>query len=161
MDRRPVAGQTAERDKSDAPPVCRFGARRSRELEETAVKYDEFISKVAREADISREAAQDLTAATLRTLAERITRGEAEDLAAQLPSELQGYLTKPQEPAERFDLEEFIRRVSERTGRDPDEVLVHMGAVFATLREAVTSGELEDIRAQLPEDLRGLIGAPT
>jgi uncharacterized protein (DUF2267 family) len=124
------------------------------------VEYGEFIASVVRGAGISREAAEALTAATLRTLAERITRGEAEDLAAQLPAELQGHLMKPQEPAESFGLEEFLRRVSERSGMDPDEVLAHVGAVFAALREAVTSGELEDIRAQLPEDLRGLIGAP-
>jgi uncharacterized protein (DUF2267 family) len=128
---------------------------------ETAMKYDELIASVAKGAGISRESAEALTGATLRTLAERITRGEAEDLAAQLPKELQGHLLKPQEDAEPFDLEEFIRRVAERTGMDPDEVLVHVGAVFATLREAVTSGELDDIRAQLPEDLRGLIGAGT
>jgi uncharacterized protein (DUF2267 family) len=124
------------------------------------VQYDEFMAKVAQGAGISREAAEALTAGTLRTLAERISRGEAEDLAAQLPSELQGHLVKPQEPAEPFGLEEFLRRISERTGLDRDEVFAQVGAVFATLREAVTPGELDDVAAQLPQDLRGLIGAP-
>ncbi|MCW2850452.1 MAG: hypothetical protein JWM84_116 [Nocardioides sp.] len=39
------------------------------------MQYDEFIRSVAERADISREDADRLTAATLRTLAERITGG--------------------------------------------------------------------------------------
>jgi uncharacterized protein (DUF2267 family) len=127
--------------------------------EETALQYDDFIAKVAQRGDIAVEAAEALTAATLRTLAERITRGEAEDLAAQLPKELKPYLTKAEEPAEAFGLEEFIRRVAERSGMDPDRALAAEGAVFATLREAVTSGELDDIASQLPYDLRGLVNS--
>jgi uncharacterized protein (DUF2267 family) len=55
-------------------------------------------------------------------------------------------------------LDEFVRRVAERAGTDSDHAFAQVGAVFATLREAVTSGELDDIAAQLPEELRGLIG---
>jgi uncharacterized protein (DUF2267 family) len=122
------------------------------------VQYDEFIRSVAQGAGISREDAERLTAATLRTLAERITGGEAEDLAAQLPRELQLYLTGVGEEAERFDVDVFVARVAERAGTDPDQALAHVGAVFATLREAVTTGELKDIAAQLPDGLRDLVG---
>jgi uncharacterized protein (DUF2267 family) len=124
------------------------------------VQYDEFIRSVAEGAGISREDAERLTAATLRTLAERITGGEAEDLAAQLPEELKPYLTGVEEEAERFDVDTFIARVADRAGTDPDQALAHVGAVFATLREAVTAGELDDIAAQLPDGLRDLVGFP-
>jgi uncharacterized protein (DUF2267 family) len=122
------------------------------------VQYDEFIGSVAEGAGISREDAERLTAATLETLAERITGGEAEDLAAQLPRELKSYLTGVGEDAERFDVDTFVARVAERTEMDPDQALAHMGTVFATLREAVTAGELDDIAAQLPDGLRDLVG---
>ena len=122
------------------------------------MQYDEFIESVARGAGISREEAERITAATLRTLAERITGGEAEDLAAQLPRELKPYLTRPGEEAERFGVDVFIARVAERAGTDPDQALAHVGAVFATLREAVTPGELDDVAAQLPDGLRDLLG---
>ncbi|MCW2850453.1 MAG: hypothetical protein JWM84_117 [Nocardioides sp.] len=49
-------------------------------------------------------------------------------------------------------------RVADRADTDPDQALAHVGAVFATLRDAVTSGELDDIAAQLPDGLRGLVG---
>lgn len=122
------------------------------------MQYDEFITKVAHEAAVPREEADALTAATLRTLAERISGGEAEDLAAQLPKELKGYLARPGEEAEPFGLDEFVRRVAERAGTDSDQAFAHVGAVFATLREAVAAGELDDVAAQLPEELRGLMG---
>ena len=122
------------------------------------LQYDEFIRSVAERAGISREDAERLTAATLQTLAERITGGEAEDLAAQLPQELKPHLTGVGEEAESFDVDVFVARVAERAGTDPDQALAHGGAVFATLREAVTAGELDDIAAQLPEGLRNLVG---
>ena len=124
------------------------------------MRYDEFITSVAEDAGISREEAERLTAATLRTLAERITGGEAEDLAAQLPEELKPYLTRPGEEAERFGVDVFVARVAERAGMDPDRALAHMGAVFAVLRRAVSPGELDDVAAQLPDGLRDLLGFP-
>jgi uncharacterized protein (DUF2267 family) len=126
----------------------------------TVVQYDDFIRSVAQRADIAREDAERLTAATLQTLAERITGGEAEDLAAQLPQELKPHLTGGREEAERFDVDTFVARVADRAGTDPDQALAHAGAVFATLREAVTAGELDDIAAQLPDGLRDLVGSP-
>ena len=125
------------------------------------MQYDEFISKVVERSDLDRDAAEALTAATLRTLAERITGGEAEDLAAQLPEELKLPLTAGvKEAAEPFDVAEFIRRVAERARTDGDTALASQGAIFSTLREAVTPGELDDIISQLPQEFRGLVGPP-
>ena len=126
--------------------------------EVTVVHYDEFIRSVAQGADIPWEDAERLTVATLRTLAERITGGEADDLAAQLPLELKPHLTGVREEAEQFEVDTFVARVADRAGTDPGQALAHVGAVFATLREAVTAGDLDDIAAQLPDGLRDLVG---
>jgi uncharacterized protein (DUF2267 family) len=123
------------------------------------MKHDEFMTKVGQRADVSLETADALTAATLRTLAERISGGEAKDLAAQLPAELKPHLTGADEPAQRFDAEEFVRRVAERAGTDPDRARAGVQAVFTTIREAVTPGEIDDITAQLPKDFEELVGA--
>jgi uncharacterized protein (DUF2267 family) len=125
------------------------------------MEQDEFLKKVAQQADVSLEKADALTSATLRTLAERISGGEAEDLAEQLPTELKPILMPADEPAQPFDAEEFVRRVADRAGTDPDQATAGVRAVFNTLREAVTPGEIDDITSQLPKDLRGLIGAPS
>jgi uncharacterized protein (DUF2267 family) len=123
------------------------------------MKQDEFVTKVGQRADASLQIAEALTAATLQTLAERISGGEAEDLAAQLPAELKPHLTGADEPAQAFSAEEFVRRVAERAGTDPGRARAGVRAVFTTLREAVTTGEIDDITAQLPKDFQELVGA--
>lgn len=123
------------------------------------MKQDEFITKVGQRADVSLDTAEALTAVTLRTLAERISGGEAEDLAAQLPDELKPYLTGVDEPAQPFGPDEFVRRVAERAGTDPDRARAGVRAEFTTLREAVTLGEVDDVVSQLPKDFDELVGA--
>jgi uncharacterized protein (DUF2267 family) len=56
------------------------------------------------------------------------------------------------EEAKRFSLEEFYRRVAEREGVDTETARSNALAVMRTLREAVTSGELDDLMAQLPAE---------
>ncbi|MEV5721973.1 DUF2267 domain-containing protein [Amycolatopsis mediterranei] len=47
--------------------------------------HHQFVDEVAERADVSREQAEALTQATLWTLGERITGGEARQIAEQLP----------------------------------------------------------------------------
>ncbi|GIF06532.1 DUF2267 domain-containing protein [Actinoplanes siamensis] len=120
------------------------------------MKFPEFISKVAERASLPREEADAITRATLRTLGERITGGEARDLAAQLPRELQDSLTSAPEKAEQFDLDEFVRRVAERAQVAPDDARHGVSAVFQTVEEAVSFGEFDDVMAQLPDEFGAL-----
>lgn len=128
--------------------------------------HQKFLKTVAQRAWTSTDQADVLTRATLETLAERITGGEARDLAAQLPKELQQPLRPRVEDAERFRLEEFVRRVSQRAGVDDAQAWQAVKAVFATLREAVSPGEFDDVISQLPQEFTDVIkpaagGTPT
>jgi uncharacterized protein (DUF2267 family) len=123
------------------------------------MKSDEFTELVAGRADVGFDKARALTEATLQTLAERISGGEARDLAAQLPEELKGALTSSPETAERFGVNEFVRRVAERAGVDEDTARKGIAAVMTTIRQAVTSGEFDDITSQLPQEFNTLVGA--
>lgn len=119
------------------------------------MRYDEFIQRVADRTGLSADRAEALTRATLITLGERISGGEAQDLASQLPKDLQSALTPSDELAEGFDLDEFVRRVKARAGTDDqDEARDGARAVFLTLGEAVTGGELRHVLSQLPEEFR-------
>ena len=51
-------------------------------------EHDQFLTTVQQKAGISRERAEAAARATLETLAERLSSGEARDVAAQLPPEL-------------------------------------------------------------------------
>lgn len=106
----------------------------------------------------ARCAAENAITATLETLNERITGGEARDLAAQLPEEIQPALRPKAEEAEGFSSGEFYRRVAEHEGVEIETARIEAWAVMRVLREAVTPGELDDMVAQLPEDFNTLLG---
>ena len=118
------------------------------------MQYEEFLNRVQDRIGPAQpdEARRAITA----TLSERISGGEANDLAAQLPQELKEPIQRSGEEAEAFSLEEFLRRVGEREGANADTAREHASAVITVLREAVTEGQLDDIRAQLPQEFAPL-----
>jgi uncharacterized protein (DUF2267 family) len=121
------------------------------------VKYDEFINSVAERAGLPRNEAETLTHATLRVLSQRLTGGEAEDLAAQLPQQLKADLVPSEEKAESFGADEFARRVAAITGTSDADAGAGVIAVLATIRDAVTAGEFDDVLAQLGREFAELV----
>jgi uncharacterized protein (DUF2267 family) len=124
------------------------------------VNYDKFIETVSGRVKLPYDQAESITYATLQTLAERISGGEARDLASQLPKPLHDPLAKRQEVAEPFDVDEFLNRVWQRSGLDAEQVTDGVRAVFATVRQAVTAGEFEDVMTQLPREFADLAPVP-
>lgn len=120
------------------------------------MKAHEFLSNVEERADLeSADEARAATEATLRVLGSRLTEPEAEDLAAQMPEEFGSDLTwESRTEPESFDAEAFVGRVRERAEEGPriddPDAETHAKAVVSTLADAVGSGELSDVRAQLP-----------
>jgi uncharacterized protein (DUF2267 family) len=125
------------------------------------MRHDAFLERVSELADVSLPEAETATTAVLETLAERIGRKEALETAAQLPKELKGPLDPPEALPEIFDAAEFVRRVGERTGIDDDgELRRRIRAVFVTLQEAVSPGELADWQYDLTTDYVDLAARP-
>jgi uncharacterized protein (DUF2267 family) len=117
------------------------------------VEYSELLNRLEDEAGLDIEAAEQALAATLTTLAERISEEEAADLASQLPDELKAQLGRAVTGGEVFSADEFLRRVADREGGvSSEEARAHAEAVLGTLREAISGGEFEDILLQLPDD---------
>ena len=125
--------------------------------------YDEFLEVVAQEAGgASRDEAKRATHAVVKALARRITAGEAEDLAAELPEPMSRWLLQDaDEHPETFDRDEFLQRVIKAELGAIDEATAerHALAVFAALRRAVSPKELHDMLAQLPGDIQELFAA--
>jgi len=72
-----------------------------------------------------------------------------------LPPELGEFLFQPlAEMGEPFGLDEFFWRVSQRADIDLQDATLQARVVIGVLCEAVTMGEIENVRAQLPEDIR-------
>jgi uncharacterized protein (DUF2267 family) len=117
---------------------------------------DAFLRHVADRAGIDEDRAKRATTAVLETLAERIAGGEVDDLIARLSARLHPPLKRGRErsggKATRMSLDEFLRRVAEREGVDPDQAREHARAVLVTLREAVGDEEFRDVTVQLPDE---------
>jgi uncharacterized protein (DUF2267 family) len=121
------------------------------------VNYAEFLETVAKRTGLPPTEAADVIRATLETLAERISGGQARDLAAQLPAEFRGYLHKEDEFGERLHLAEFLHEVGARAGVDDQRAAAGARAVLATVRDVVSAKEFEDLKSELPKDIRQLL----
>jgi uncharacterized protein (DUF2267 family) len=125
------------------------------------VQYDQFIGQVQSRARLpSREEAERAAEATLATLAERLAEGEAQHLTAQLPEELARRVRAGAgETAEKFDVREFFQRVAQKEGVEPPTAAFHARAVVEVWCEAVTEGQVRDVRSQLPGEFAPLFEA--
>lgn len=116
-----------------------------------------FIDEVAERAGVPRVTALLITEGTLLALSDRISGGEAEDLADRVPAELRPYLVKLTEPAIPFSYEEFLQRVADHADVDRSTAERGAAAVLLVLREAVGPKEFSDAMSQLPKDFDRLV----
>jgi uncharacterized protein (DUF2267 family) len=131
------------------------------------MNYKEFIGEIQHRIESGTfEEAVRTTRAVLETLGERLTEGEATDVASPLPMEIDRYLLQV-ENEQRYDRDEFIDRVKEKMDyRDMlllnrystpgeverPEVVYRIKAVLDLLAEEMPGGEIQDLQDQLPEE---------
>jgi uncharacterized protein (DUF2267 family) len=122
------------------------------------VNYETFIAAVEQLADIPHDQAEPVTCFTLNTLAQRISAGQAEDLAARLPGQLRPCM-RHEGAIATFHVDEFFRRIEEQLGADRATAERVARAVLATLWTAVGPKEFADAQSQLPGDFVPLLEA--
>ena len=117
--------------------------------------YLEFLGYVQERAGLdSRGAAERAVRATFETLAERVTQGATTNLAAQLPREIAQYLLRRGPEVKELSADQFWERIAEREHTDMATAIRHARAVFETIDEAVSAGEVDGFRAALPKPLK-------
>jgi uncharacterized protein (DUF2267 family) len=123
------------------------------------MQHDQFIGQVQNRARLSSRGDAELaTRATLETLAERLAGNEPFDAAAQLPRGIKEYLQHEYAGGGvPFSLDEFFLRVSQREDVDLPQAVYHARVVMEVLSEAVSPGEMDDIRSQLPSEYKPLL----
>jgi len=116
------------------------------------VNTHDFLGQVQARAHLS-DTDQSLAAtrATLVTLAQRIDPGERSDLAAQLPGEI-GRMVGEVEGQATYGLHEFYQRVSQEEGAGLPAATHHARMVMTVVEDAVSAGEIADVREQLPAE---------
>ncbi|MGW4502263.1 DUF2267 domain-containing protein [Micromonospora sp. NPDC004336] len=126
------------------------------------MRFPLFVDAVSRRSGLSTAQSATIARAVLQTMVERMTGEGSGDPAGHLPDALDGYLAAG--PGSGSDdgrrpapgPAQFLREVGERAGVDEATARAGTGAVFATLREAVTVEEFHDMVARLPRDFDGM-----
>jgi uncharacterized protein (DUF2267 family) len=121
-------------------------------------RYERFLAEIEREAGLDRDHAERAAMATLVTLAERIPRSRAHELAEDLPERLREWLADAQDRPERFRVEEFFRRVAEREEVDHRTAARHARIVFRALARVAPAYEIDDLVDELPHEYEPLVG---
>ncbi|KUH40595.1 MULTISPECIES: DUF2267 domain-containing protein [Streptomyces] len=146
------------------------------------MRQDEFLARVCERGEYrGPDEAARITAAVLEVLGHRVAPEDAAALAALLPGDLGAPLAVdgartgaartdgPRSdgnggadgPAERFGVEEFHRRVDERTGVRPRTAQWDAAAVLGTLAEVLPGDELDRITGRLPREFAALFRGAT
>jgi uncharacterized protein (DUF2267 family) len=121
------------------------------------MKYEDFLDRVEERAGLAdRDEAERTVVIVLQELLDRISAKEGFDLLAQLPYRLKTSVavTIAQVPLSR---DEFVARVAHELDVAEEEARRRIRAVFGTLREAVSWGELEDVLLELDPEYADLL----
>ncbi|MGE5430614.1 MAG: DUF2267 domain-containing protein [Syntrophomonadaceae bacterium] len=113
------------------------------------MEFDEFIRSVKHKAVLdNRDEVIRAIKVTLQTLKERLSGDEPRHIAAQLPRQI-GEMLQEDGRGENFTVDEFFKRVSRREGTEIPVAMLHARAVLEVIKDAITVGEMDDVRAQL------------
>lgn len=134
--------------------------RRLRSEAHAMASFKPFVGNVMDLTGLDEGQATRAAVAVLGALEERLFGNEAAHLEAQLPSRLRGFIAAARQSAGRppagFHRDDLLFWVARELSVTEERAEHLARAVFATLANHVTSGELEDVLAQLPADLVAL-----
>lgn len=115
---------------------------------------EEFFAQVQLAGRInSRDQAQRAVHATLQALADRVSAGQANEIALHLPAEVRADLMGAEEQAQPFSLNEFLDRIATIESIDHATAELHAQAVLTAVRVHVPGREWADTLGQLPSDI--------
>ncbi|MEW9920954.1 DUF2267 domain-containing protein [Marimonas sp. MJW-29] len=135
-------------------------------IDHAAQVTHEWINELAERLDwSSKRSALRLMRVTLQNLRDHLLVNELAQFSAQLPLLIRGILFEgwvpKRTPVKDRSAATFIAAIEEKLGQTAE----YRGAedircVFDMLNNRVSRGEIEDVRASLPEGIRGLWSAP-
>jgi uncharacterized protein (DUF2267 family) len=132
-------------------------------VERTVHKTNEWLADLAGELGTDdRDEAWRVFRAYLQLVRDRLTLDEAAQLSAQLPHLLRGIFWEGfdpgHQPAKVRHRETFLALLAERAGfADDDRAARAAAAATRVLRRHVSEGEIDDVLAQLPEEVREVL----
>jgi len=130
-------------------------------FDETLHKTNTWLKEIAQELSVDRHGAYQVLRAVLHSLRDRLMINEAADLGDQLPMLIRGIYYEAWHPAGKPDKirsrDEFLTGITTRIAmKQSIDAENAARAVFRTLENHVSPGEIRDVIHVLPEEIRTL-----
>jgi len=114
--------------------------------------YRELIKKVQLYSGFSDSESETALVLFVKNLAARLTPNERKDFASQLPVDLQD-VAMTSEVSKVRTASDFIQQFCEEENIDESRAKKQVMSAWRAIKDAISKGEIEDIKAQLPHDL--------
>lgn len=131
-------------------------------IDTTYHKTNEWIHQICREMNTDNENfAYSALRSVLHALRDRMVVDEAAQLGAQLPMLIRGLYydgwNPSKVPTTERSRQDFLDRIQRELGNYPGAYGERAAqAVFAVLRDRISPGEIQDVMAALPQEIRAL-----
>ncbi len=120
------------------------------------MKYRELVKRVQHYSGFSDQESETALRLFIRKLATRLTMGERKDFASQLPSDLQDEAMVTEEQ-QNWSFEDFIEEICREEQIEEPRAKKQIMAAWKALKDALTPGEISNIKAQLPKDMEAAL----
>jgi len=120
------------------------------------MQYRELVKKVQIYSGFSDQESETALRTFAGKLGSRLTPQERRQFASELPSDLKAVVLEAQ-AGEKFGAEELVRYVCEANGIDEAHARKQIHASWRAIKDAISPGEIRDIKAQLPRDLDAML----
>ncbi|HSH55463.1 MAG TPA: DUF2267 domain-containing protein [Candidatus Limnocylindrales bacterium] len=115
------------------------------------------MKKVQDYSGFSAQESEESIKLMIETLSSRLEEGERQNFSSQLPSELQDLALAPND-TDKLNADEMFKQLSEVQETGENRVKQQMTAVWQTLKDALTPGQMDHLKAQLPDKLTAQLG---
>jgi uncharacterized protein (DUF2267 family) len=116
---------------------------------------DEFVRRMATEEGVDEQTAREHARAVFFALSRAVTADEFHDMVSELPKEFRPLMEGAYHaPGQILTYDEWLSRVADRAGTDVETAKRASNAVLETLAERISGGEVDDLKMQVPAELR-------
>lgn len=119
--------------------------------------YRELIKKVQNYSGFSDVESEQALQIMVESLSIRLNEGERRDFASQLPEELQDIALSVMS-TEEMVRQDMVEQFMELEDIDQNRAVKQIKAAWRALKDAISPGEISDIKAQLPNQTVALLG---
>jgi uncharacterized protein (DUF2267 family) len=121
------------------------------------MQYHEFIKRVQHHSGFNDSESVQATETFMETLAARLPDAELRKLCSQLPNEVAAMATPSVGKLEKLSGSEFLERIAVQQDISEPHAKKQFYSVWQTLKEAVSKGQINHVKSQLPRDLAAML----